>query len=935
MSGFIPKQINEQKLKAFSIGTMGKRGPSREGDEKRKKREEEERIGAIYKEFEEHFDDNPATKLNKTWVKAGTFNAGSRKEDTSGHGELYKPKSKLAELAESFSSRQRAMEEMASKRAAELPISKPERPGKKKKDEKKKSNLEIFKDELKAIQVEREERQKYKEMIKAGGTPIPGKSLLDIPPGGVLSTSDMDGDPSSTNIYLGNLAPALSDSELTKLFGKFGPLASVKIMYPRTDEEKSRNKNCGFVAFMSRADGERAMAALLGQPIKEYEMRMSWGKPVGLPLQPIYVPPALIKYITPPPQSGLPFNTQPQGSDADRWGLSAISNKNPRPFDIPEDSKGKKRFNGMLSRAVIKVVIPADRTQLCLINRMVEFVIREGPIFEATIMNRELNNPQFKFLFENQSPEHIYYRWRLFSILQGDTKDRWKTADFCMFKGGSVWRPPIPNLFTTGMPLELLGPDGASVDPEETISKPAPPPKAPVVILPGKKPLTDSQRDALETTLRSLQPERNAIAESMVWCIEQAGCAEEVVECLAESLSILETPVVKKIARMFLISDILHNCTVKGIPNVSFYRTAFQTKLPDMFGDLNASHTHMEDRRQAEAFKQRVMLCFSAWEDWHLYPMDFLIKLQNIFLGLVSMEPEKLSNDEGSGSDDEDVDGMPLDGAALLKGGIARGRAKLAMTREGSESGDSLDGAPINNVGGRVSPAPAPPAGAFIKSKWETVDPEQVKAQAVTTSKWEREENDDLVKARKALMGAMASKWEDQDGDSMDGEPIERDDGSSELDLKAAEQRRQILRDIEVKVMGYQDELEGGSKSVKAGWSIADQVEHYRKKLLRKALEETPKKKVEKVSDESEPERNSRSSKKKEKKRKRDKSSSESRSRSRDRKQSKDERKKKRKSRDRSDSSSPERRRKDRSRSPKRSKRSRSKSPKKNKKKRR
>ena len=36
-----------------------------------------------------------------------------------------------------------------------------------------------------------------------------------------------------------------------------------------------------------------------------------------------------------------------------------------------------------------------------------------------------------------------------------------------------------------------------------------------------------------------------------------------------------------------------------------------------------------------------------------------------------------------------------------------------------------------------------------------------MKAQAVTTSKWEREEADDLVKARKALMGAMASKWED------------------------------------------------------------------------------------------------------------------------------------------------------------------------------
>jgi hypothetical protein len=56
--------------------------------------------------------------------------------------------------------------------------------------------------------------------------------------------------------------------------------------------------------------------------------------------------------------------------------------------------------------------------QLCLINRMVEFVVREGPVFEAMIMNREMNNRNFRFLFDNQSPEHIYYRWRLFSILQ-------------------------------------------------------------------------------------------------------------------------------------------------------------------------------------------------------------------------------------------------------------------------------------------------------------------------------------------------------------------------------------------------------------------------------------------------------------------------------------------------------------------------------------
>ena len=49
-----------------------------------------------------------------------------------------------------------------------------------------------------------------------------------------------------------------------KAFGKYGPLASVKIMWPRTDEERVRNRNCGFVAFMNRQDAERAMRHMLG-----------------------------------------------------------------------------------------------------------------------------------------------------------------------------------------------------------------------------------------------------------------------------------------------------------------------------------------------------------------------------------------------------------------------------------------------------------------------------------------------------------------------------------------------------------------------------------------------------------------------------------------------------------------------------------------------
>lgn len=57
----------------------------------------------------------------------------------------------------------------------------------------------------------------------------------------------------------------MTEKELCEIFGKYGPLASVKIMWPRTEEERSRGRNCGFVAFMNRKDGERAMSALKGK----------------------------------------------------------------------------------------------------------------------------------------------------------------------------------------------------------------------------------------------------------------------------------------------------------------------------------------------------------------------------------------------------------------------------------------------------------------------------------------------------------------------------------------------------------------------------------------------------------------------------------------------------------------------------------------------
>merc|ERR1711997_484406 len=117
------RSIAEQKLKAFSIGSMGKRGISKKEQEEIKKKQDEEEVAKVYEEFTSTFEEGPSSKLSKTWVKAGTFNAGNRKEDFSDKGKLYKPQSKIDYNVLKKDTSSTAPTAAASK--------KPEKPGKK------------------------------------------------------------------------------------------------------------------------------------------------------------------------------------------------------------------------------------------------------------------------------------------------------------------------------------------------------------------------------------------------------------------------------------------------------------------------------------------------------------------------------------------------------------------------------------------------------------------------------------------------------------------------------------------------------------------------------------------------------------------------------------------------------------------------------------
>lgn len=76
----------------------------------------------------------------------------------------------------------------------------------------------------------------------------------------------------------------------------------------------------------------------------------------------------------------------------------------------------------------------------------------------------------------------------------------------------------------------------------------------------------------------------------------------QIADILVCSLTIDSTPVPRKLARLHLVSDILHN-SAAPVPNAWTYRSVFESKLPDVFDHLGDIYLSFPGRLKAEQFK--------------------------------------------------------------------------------------------------------------------------------------------------------------------------------------------------------------------------------------------------------------------------------------------------------------------------------------------
>lgn len=127
----------------------------------------------------------------------------------------------------------------------------------------------------------------------------------------------------------------------------------------------------------------------------------------------------------------------------------------------------------------------------------------------------------------------------------------------------------------------------------------------------------------------------------------------------------------------------------------------------------------------------------------------------------------------------------------------------------------------------------------FVASKWETVDPEKLEKQAITTSKWDFfDESQTDTKAQPIsslnVYGSADEQNNSSNDEDIDGKPMDEDDEIIENKIDILdEEKRKKLREIELKVLKYIDDVESGKIDKEPNQTIQTQAENFRVKLIK------------------------------------------------------------------------------------------------------
>jgi len=217
--------------------------------------------------------------------------------------------------------------------------------------------------------------------------------------------------------------------------------------------------------------------------------------------------------------------------------------------------------------------------------------------------------------------------------------------------------------------------------------------------------LTSSHRRKFQNILRNLNLERGSILNAMVFAIEHAEAADDIITILCNSLLIETTPMYPtKIARLYLISDILHNSSASA-PNAWKYRTGFEPHLGNIIDHFNSIWKSIDARLKAEQIRQSVLAILNTWEMWNIFTKDYINDLKERFQNEPKKESPKekdnISNNLGNSNKRQKLDNWTSSTFILNNKYLNEPNTPALIVNEDDikdeEDDNSIDGTPLNN----------------------------------------------------------------------------------------------------------------------------------------------------------------------------------------------------------------------------------------------
>ncbi|XP_953386.1 uncharacterized protein TA10170 [Theileria annulata] len=398
-------------------------------------------------------------------------------------------------------------------------------------------------------------------------------------------------DVNTTNIYIGNLSPNVNEDILRSHFSKFGTIIGIRLIPSRTDSTVD-NRQTGFISFMTHEQAENAKVGMEGVEILGFPCKIGWAKNLIKPIAPTV--PMFTPMATPLP---IPQPVQPVIKDQ-------LEVYVPTP-------QYKQRIIDLTSKYV---------SQVAFYSLIIYPVC--GKEFEEVIMKNEPRNGNnvsnliviglFSFLFDRFTPDSVYYRWRVYSLMQGDTMKQWNKNMFKISNSGKSYIPPKQS--TTN-----------NTDSANSLHSGS-------VIQNGNVILSEEKKKEFDEILSGVTSVRNDICNAMLFVINNSESAYHLTDLLFNHFNDPNTTVQQKISILYVISDVLYNSS-SSRQFAWVYRNSIEKHLPQLFHSIKLYKDKSTSKISSQQLIDAVMKLLSVWDSWTVYPQQFLNGLEATLFG--------------------------------------------------------------------------------------------------------------------------------------------------------------------------------------------------------------------------------------------------------------------------------------------------------------